>query len=241
MNPRMYAEFADWWHILSAPDEYAEEAGIFADAIALNSPREVKTVLEIGSGGGNNASHMKERFELTLVDLSEGMLAASRKINPELEHIQGDMRDARLGRTFDAVFVHDAIAYMTNVEDLASAIETAAIHVEPGGIALLVPDETTETFEAETSHGGHDAGDRSIRYLQWTHPLEGTTCEVTYAFVLKEGTDIRVELDRHTVGVFPRATWLELIERAGLEPRTVPYVHSEVERDHEMFVGIKPR
>lgn len=32
----------------------------------------------------------------------------------------------------------------------------------------------------------------------------------------------RVELDRHTEGVFPEATWLRLMNEAGLEARAVP-------------------
>jgi hypothetical protein len=40
--------------------------------------------------------------------------------DPECEHLQGDMRELRIDRTFDAVFVHDAIAYMTTEEDLFS-------------------------------------------------------------------------------------------------------------------------
>jgi hypothetical protein len=47
---------------------------------------------------------------MTLVEPSVGMLAVSRALNPDLEHVQGDMRTVRLGRHFDAVFVHDAIA-----------------------------------------------------------------------------------------------------------------------------------
>jgi len=35
------------------------------------------------------------------------MLELSRTINPELEHLVGDMRTIRLGRTFDAVLIHD--------------------------------------------------------------------------------------------------------------------------------------
>ena len=42
---------------------------------------------------------------MTLVDLSDGMLAVSRQLNPECEHHLGDMRTVRLGRTFDAVWV----------------------------------------------------------------------------------------------------------------------------------------
>ena len=32
------------------------------------------------------------------------------------------MRSVRLGRTFDAVFVHDAIAYMTTEDDLRGGV-----------------------------------------------------------------------------------------------------------------------
>ena len=71
-------------------------------------------MLELGSGGGSLASHLKRQFTLTLTDLSEGMLAQSRAVNPEAEHIAGDMRTLRLHREFDYVLVHDAVCYMTS-------------------------------------------------------------------------------------------------------------------------------
>jgi trans-aconitate methyltransferase len=93
------------------------------------------TLLELGSGGGNNASYLKRWFTLTLVDASPGMLKASRRLNPECEHVRGDMRTARLGRTFDRVFIHDAIMHMTSEADLVRALRTAFIHTRPGGAA----------------------------------------------------------------------------------------------------------
>ena len=75
------------------------------------------------------------------------MLALSRTLNPECEHLEGDMRTLRLGREFDVVFIHDAISYLTTEEDLRAAIETAAAHVRPGGVVILTPDATTEIFK----------------------------------------------------------------------------------------------
>ena len=72
------------------------------------------------------------------------------------------MRTLRLGRTFDAVLVHDAIDYMTTEADLRAALTTAYAHCER--VALFLPDEITETFEPSTDHGG--TGD--VRYLEWT-------------------------------------------------------------------------
>lgn len=84
------------------------------------------------------------------------MLAVSAALNPDCEHRQGDMRTVRIGRTFDAVFVHDAVMYMTTERDLRAAIETAFVHCRPGGAALFAPDCVCETFVSETEHGGHD-------------------------------------------------------------------------------------
>ena len=117
----------------------------------------LETVLELGSGGGNNASHLKRRFRLTLVDASPDMLAVSRALNPECEHVQGDMRSVRLEREFDAVFVHDAIAYMTSRDDLLRAMRTARAHCRAGGVALFAPDHVLETFVPRTSHAATTA------------------------------------------------------------------------------------
>ena len=137
--PKLYRELADWWPILSAPADYAEEAAFYHEAITSLCSFRPRTMLELGSGGGNNASHLKRHYELTLVDLSPGMLTVSQELNPECEHLQGDMRTVRLGRTFDAVFIHDAIVYMATEEDLRRAIETAYVHIRPGGVALFAP------------------------------------------------------------------------------------------------------
>jgi SAM-dependent methyltransferase len=167
--PILYTDLADWWPLLSAPADYAEEAEFFRAALVDACIRPARTVLELGSGGGNNASHLKAHFEMSLVEPAPGMLAVSRALNPECEHVAGDMRTVRLGRTFDAVFVHDAVCYMTTETDLRLAIETAWVHCAPGGAALFAPDHVRETFRPPyTDHGGEDGPARALRYVEWT-------------------------------------------------------------------------
>src|SRR3712207_3129201 len=104
----MYGELAAWWPLLSAPHEYDEEMAIIRGVLEAHARRPVRRLLELGSGGGNGASHLKAHYDLVLADLSPEMLAVSRAQNPELVHHEGDMRALRLGERFDAVFVHDA-------------------------------------------------------------------------------------------------------------------------------------
>lgn len=240
----MYGGLAEWWHILSPPSGYAEEAAIYAREMRSRARRQLHSVLEIGSGGGNNASHMKAWFEMTLVDAAPMMVEQSRRLNPELEHIIGDMRSLRLGRDFDGVFVHDAITYMTSREELERAVETAFVHTRPGGVALFAPDSVTETFRPDTSHGGSDASDRALRYLEWSwDPDPRDTSHLTDYIIIMRLPDgsVRIEHDRHVQGLFPRATWIDVLGAAGFEPHRVPVEHSELEPGtYELFVGVKP-
>ena len=153
---RFYDELAEWWPLIGDPaTEYAVEAGIYADQLAEACDGPIESLLELGSGGGNNALHMKRRFpRLLLTDVSHGMLAVSRALNPECEHRHGDMRTLRVGRTFDAVFVHDAVCYMTTEADLRRAMETAWVHCRPGGAVLFAPDYVRENFPGALTDGG---------------------------------------------------------------------------------------
>ena len=239
---RMYNDLAEWWPLLSTPSDYAEEAGIYQRTLNSHAERPIRTLLELGSGGGNNASHLKARFTLTLVEPSPGMLAVSHRLNPDCEHVQGDMRTVRLGRRFDAVFVHDAVCYMTSERDLRAAVETAFIHCEPGGVTLFAPDHVRETFRPSASHGGHDAPDgRGLRYLEWTtDPDPGDTQYVVdYAIVMRDANGtVRVEHDRHVEGLFAREDWVRWLGGAGFEPVVVQVDHSELEPgEYEIFVG----
>jgi hypothetical protein len=244
-EPKLYNDLADWFHLLTAPAEYAEEAAFYTKQLIDACDRPPETVLELGSGGGNNASHMKAHIQMTLTDLSPGMLELSRTINPECEHIHGDMRTLRLGRDFDAVFVHDAVVYMTTEADLKAAIDTAFIHCRRGGAALFAPDHVRENFTPSTDHGGHDGDDgRGLRYLEWTWDPDPSddSYTVDFAYLLKDSAgSVRVEHDRHIEGLFSRATWLRLLHEAGFEARSVPFDHSELEPgSYELFVALKP-
>lgn len=234
---KLYADLAMWWPLLSPPEEYIEEARFFLQALGEPSEAPRRTMVEFGSGGGSNAFHLKLRFAMTLVDSAPEMLAVSQSINPECQHLVGDMRFVRLGAVFDVVFIHDAIMYMTTEADLRQAIETAFLHCKPGGIALVVPDYVRETFEPTTDHGGRDGAERALRYLEWSFDPDSadSTYMTHYVFLLRTGTTVSVEHDEHEEGLFACADWLRLFREVGFAPRqlTDPY-------DRVVFLAEKP-
>jgi SAM-dependent methyltransferase len=221
---KLYEELADWWPLFSEPSHYAPEAEFIGKVFDESCDGPPLNVLELGSGGGNNASHLSTFYSLTLVDVSPQMLAVSRKLNPSCEHIHGDMRTVRLGRTFDAILVHDAICYMTSETDLRAAVQTAFEHCKIGGVTVLMPDFVRETFVAATKHGGYDSGARGLRYLDWTYDPDpsDTTYTVDLVIAMRESNgEIRVVHDRHIEGLFARADWMHLLQEVGFDAKVI--------------------
>jgi SAM-dependent methyltransferase len=223
---KLYNELAKWWPLFSPPSEYVEEAEDLLPALLAAPDAPPRTLLELGAGGGSLAFHLKGSFALTLTDLSEEMLAVSRSVNPECEHLQGDMRTLELGREFDLVLVHDAIMYATDETMLSQVLATAYRHCRPGGAALLLPDCVKETFEPDSEHDGGDAPDgRGMRWLEWSWDPDPSdhTFVTAYSYVLRE-PDGRVtfEGETHLEGLFPRDTWFRLIRGAGFEVTSRP-------------------
>jgi SAM-dependent methyltransferase len=197
-----------------------------------------RTLLELGSGGGSSAYYLKSRFEMTLVDMSPRMLRVSRRLNPECEHVRGDIRRVRLRRHFDAVFVHDAICHMTTEAQLLAAMQTAYEHCRPGGVALFVPDFVRETFLAGTDQGGSDSERGSVRFLQWVFDPDpaDATYVVDFAILIRDRRGrARVEHDRHVLGLFPRRRWLRLLRDVGFKASVV-----RGGRLRDAFLGRRP-
>ncbi|MDB1090013.1 class I SAM-dependent methyltransferase [Streptomyces sp. ACA25] len=237
---RLYGDLARWWPLISPVEVYEEDAAV-AGSLFARAGRPVRQVLELGSGGGHTAFHLRSRYEMTLVDLSEEMLALSRRLNPGTEHRTGDMRDLRLGHAFDAVLVHDAIAYMTTPQDLAATFRTAYEHCRPGGVAVFFPDHLAETFQPSTECGGSDAEDGSgARYLAWSLPTApgATTVRTEYTFTLREaGGRIRTAHETHLTGLFTAAAWQRQLTGTGFRVSSLR-VHGEHGRT--LFVGHRP-
>lgn len=245
MTEQMYDSLAGWWQAISPPSEYAEEGPLYVDMIegaARNSGLgPVREVLELGSGGGNNASYMKQAFSMTLVEPADGMRKLSEALNPECEHLAGDMRSVRLGRTFDAVFVHDAVMYMTTADDLRAALATVAAHLAPGGVALVAPDATTETFSEATEHGGGEDGSGRGALPDVDAASKDRRDLLRSAFRVlagRGGRDRALRLRHPPRGVVPARDLAEAVRRGGLGCTTGAAHHR---RQRVRFVRRVPR
>lgn len=241
VTPALYDALVPWYRLFTPPEEYVAEAACYRDALLAAARPTPRTLLELGAGAGHNAFHLKRDFACTLTDLSRVMLEESRTLNPECEHVVGDMRTLRLGRTFDAVLVHDAVMYLTTEAALRQAMATAFVHLGPGGAALVAPDCVRETFVEGVEFDSRAEGRRTLHSIEykWDPDPADTTMRVEYSFLLRDGDEVRSVLDRHVEGLFPRATWLAVLRDTGFLVELTPRPLDDGEFD-EVFLCRRP-
>lgn len=236
-TPRLYDDLSELWRFVSPPEEYLEEVASFRARLRRHGVADGASLLHLGSGGGSIDFQLKQTYRVTGVDISAAMLAHAARLNPEVEYVQGDLRRVRLGRTFDAVLVHDAISYMTSVEELELAYRTAAAHLEIGGLMIALPEELPARVVPDRPEvWSRTVGKRMVTVIETDYDPDPTDhqFETVYVFLIRDGHDLRVEVDRHVHGVFELEEFLGAMRSAGFDPKAEPWELSEWEPGEEM-------
>lgn len=244
MREKLYDELIDWYRLIDPLEDHEAECQRYAEVLTGTIRPAPQTLLELGSGAGHNAVWLAREFTCTLSDLTEDMLALSRELNPDCEHVAGDMRSVRLGRVFDAVLVHDAIDHMTTEADLKATMKTAFTHLRPGGAAIFAPDCLRETFRENHDSFSNDEVTRSVRCLtwDWDPDPDDSTYLTEYAFLLRDGDRVSAVHDTHVAGLFGRETWQRLMTEVGFIATTFerPIDGDAGPYTTEVFLGVHP-
>lgn len=224
-TPRLYSDLAWLWPLWGDPDgEYAEWCAHVVAMIEKHAQREVRTLLNLGCGGGKNAYNLKRHYRVVGLDLSPAMLANARRLNPECAFVQGDMREFSLPERFDAVLIDDAVSYMTSRDDLSRLFRAAHRHLEPGGVVIVAPDGTKETFkqnDTRISHGEAKARPEGVDVVFIENYYDPDPTDDTYegliVYLIRENGKLRVEVDHHKLGIFAADVWPTLLREVGYE------------------------
>lgn len=243
MNWIVYNELAWVDQVLGVVEDYAEEAQIYIDALKKYFSGKKPDMLHLGCGAGGHDFHFKKHFTVTGVDLSGGMLEIARKINPEINYLQGDMRIVELGRKFDIVIIPDSIAYMTTIEDLIAALQNCVKHLKEGGVLLVVIHTREEFSNNNFAYTGEKDGVH-VTVLENNHIISESSYEAGIFYLIRRDGKREIFHEVHTLGLFPYEKWQEIFQECGLKMAEQnldhlydPYLLNEGEYKLKMLIG----
>ncbi len=196
-------------------------------------------------GGGMNAYNLKQHFAVTGIDLSQPMLDIAVRQNPECTFLLADMRTCALGQEFDSIYVDDGIVHMNSRADLTALFHTAYRHLRPGGVMVVEPDNTKDTFRQNLTRVSElkspekpDNVDVAIIENYYDPDPTDETYEGILIFMIREDGELRIETAPSVEGLFTLATWQSLLAEAGFE--VYEEYHPEQRHHLPVFACVKP-
>jgi SAM-dependent methyltransferase len=147
---KVFSRYAKYYDLLYHDKDYTGEANYVASLIS-RFQNAAQTILELGSGTGKHALYLAEKgYSVVGVERSDGMIEQARLLANRRREVleaagrtvpqfmQGDIRSARIGRSFDAVVsLFHVISYQTSHADILAAFKTARTHTGIGGLFLF--------------------------------------------------------------------------------------------------------
>lgn len=243
---RLYNDLSWIWPVMSPPDRYVEETRLFSKAIKKNAGISVKTLLNLGCGGGHNDFTFKKYFNVTGLDISPRMLALAKNLNPQCDYVTGDMRNPKLNRQFDSVFAGDSINHILNEKDLSRVFNGAFKCLKPGGVFLVVQ----EFVKGKLEQNSTECVSSSSKKLEMTYvenrydpDTNDTMYETAFVYFLRNKGRLKIETDIGVMGIFPEATWMKLLKSAGLRVKREKFFHSSFPKGSHlpMYVCVKQK
>jgi trans-aconitate methyltransferase len=225
--------------------EYADYCKFIIANIQKYTEIEVKTILDLGCGGGKNLINLSSYYAATGLDLSPQMLELARELNPDCELVRADMRNFELLQEYDAIFIDDAISYMTNRDDLHRVLIQTYKHLKPGGVMCVTPDTTTETFiQNQTtvfySQPSEKYPDTKVVYIQndYVSDPANESYDATFVYLIRKNGVLNIETDHHVLGIFPLQIWKDLLVLTGFDVNEETYDADE--QQYISFICTKP-
>src|SRR5215475_5925950 len=215
----MFSQTAQYYDtIYLAMKDYGAEAEKLTAIMHQYCRSTGNRLLDVACGTGLHLSYLKQHFQVEGLDLDEQLLTIARQCNPEVPLHHADMVDFALGRMFDVVTcLFSAIGYVKTLDNLCQAVQCMAQHLTSGGVLLIEPWFTPETWRTGTVYARFiDEPDLKIARIN-TSFVEGrlSIMDMHYLIGTPAGTEHYVE--RHELGLFTTEEMRHALTTGGLE------------------------
>lgn len=220
----MYALTADVYDLIYSWKDYAGESAQIVDLVRARLGDGPLTLLDVACGTGRHLDHLQAEFRVAGLDLTPEVLALARARLPGVPLHQADMTDFDLGQSFDVVTcLFSSIGYARDLTTLDRAVTCLARHLAPGGLLVVEPWFTPDSWRPGTVHAMlvEEANLKVARMN--TSQVDGRLSIMDMHHLVGTPDGTRHIAERHEMGLFTVAEMRAALAGAGLEVTHDPY------------------
>jgi len=203
----IYSEFKD----------FSAEASQIAGLLRKECPS-ARRILDVGCGTARHAAALigEHGFEVDGLDIESGFLEIARERCPGGKFFRGDMASFDLGATYEAVLcLFSSIGYVRTPERLLLAAKSIRRHVASGGVAIIEPWMTPDSFKGRSLHlATVDREDLKISRVSRSEIRDGISW-MEFHYLVGDSEEIRHLREVHELGLFTEDEMLHSLRTAG--------------------------
>jgi len=213
----MYVEMADIYDRMYHFKAYATEGAYIAEQVRLRHPA-ARTMLEVACGTGRFLEYFRGAFEVEGLDASVEMLQRAAVRLPGITLHQADMCEFALRNSYDVVAcLFRSIAYSRSAERFDAAIQAMARHVAPGGLLVIEPFFTPESFWVDRVTLNEHRDEEITLAWMYASAREGMEAHLQIHCLVGTAKGVEHFTELHRLGLFSPEQFRHAFSRAGLE------------------------
>jgi ubiquinone/menaquinone biosynthesis C-methylase UbiE len=199
----MFSLSAHLYDRLYSFKDYKTESETLVELIRSKKP-DAKTILDIGCGTAEHHLYLKNEFYLDGLDINEGFIPIARSKNQDGAYYVGDMTAFSLDKKYDVILcLFSSIGYVKTIDKLESTLHCFSDHLAQGGLVILEPWLTPESWTAgKLFMLTYDADDVKICRMNCGR-TEGNASVLQFSYLVGyPGQDVQYFEERHDLALF---------------------------------------
>lgn len=217
----MFNKSARFYDLLYGFKNYAKESEQVIGLVRDRVPQ-AESLLDVACGTGSHLASLSSEFEVEGLDLDANLLEVAQQKLPGVKLHHADMRKFDLDKKFDVITcLFSSIGFMATELDLATAIQSMARHLNPGGVMLVEPWFAPGQWKVGHQHALFiDEPDLKIARMSEAK-LEEDVSVLNFHYLISEPDGVHYEVENHRLGLYSVDQYLHAFRTANL---TAEYV-----------------
>jgi len=213
----MFSKTAEFYDLVYSFKNYDAEAATIKELIRAEHST-ARSILDIACGTGEHARFLAKDFAVDGIDLQPEFIESAQQKVGVGQFSVADMRSFELGRTYDVVqCLFSSIGYLTNPDDVVSALVCFKRHLNTGGIVVVEPWLTPDIFTPGMPHMAPPIDLPDLKLVRMNvSEREGALSRLRFHYLIAQRGRIEHVEEVHELALYSVEEMLSFFTRAGL-------------------------